>query len=95
MTPRTPEGTPKGPDRVSEELNDIGHIGFRFHSIFCTENEYKVAQTLGVHIRRPRGVPWASRVLWGSMKNLMIQGILGNNSTQFSALKINTRLLNL
>ena len=29
------------------------------------------------------------------LKNLMIKGILGINSTQFSALKINTKLLKL
>ena len=69
------------PWEVSKEPNDTRHIGYHFHSIFCTENEYKVAQPLGVHIRCPRGVPCASRVLWGSMKNLMIQGILGINFT--------------
>ena len=85
----------QGPMGVYEEPNDTRHIGYQFHSFFCTENEYKVVQPLGDHIRRQRGVSWASRVLWGSVKNLMIQGILSMNSTQFSALKINTRSPNL
>ena len=93
--PGTPTGSPIVPERVSEELNDIRHVRYQFHSVFGTENKYKVAQPSGVYIRCPRGVPWASRVLWGSMKNLMTQGMLGINSTQFSALKTNTRLPNL
>ena len=76
-----PQGDPQEPwqsplrlgqERVSEELNDIRHIGYQFHSVFGTENKYKVAQPSGVYIRCPRGVPWASRVLLGSMKILMI-----------------------
>ena len=39
--PWTPAGSPRGPERVSEELNDIRHVGYQFHSVFGTDNKYK------------------------------------------------------
>ena len=43
-TPREPTGSTSGPERVSEEVNDIRHIGYQFHPVFGTENKYKVTQ---------------------------------------------------
>ena len=90
--PRTHRGSPRGPERVSGEPNDIRHVGYQFYSIFSTENKYRVKAPLKFQIRLPQSDPWGSRVsLGGSSKNLMMQGMLGNNSTQISALKTNTR----
>jgi hypothetical protein len=50
--------------------------------------------SLGVPLgARVHGVP--GRVYTGSMRNLMMQGMLGINSTKFSAPKINTGLPNI
>ena len=59
---------------VSEEPNDIRHVGYQFYSVFRTENEYRV-KTFKFLIRLPQGDPWASRGppgFEGSQKKLMI-----------------------
>ena len=94
--PGIPSGGPlnRGPERVSGKPNDIRHVGYQFYSDFSTENKYRVKAALKFQIRLPQGDPWGSRgpgsPLGGSPKNLMMQGMLGINSTQISALKTNT-----
>ena len=67
----------QGPMGVYEEPNDTRHIEYQFHSVFCTENEFKVANLY----KAPTGCPMGVQ---GPIKYLMIQGILGIISTQFS-----------
>jgi hypothetical protein len=45
---------------VSEEPNDIRHVGYQFYSVFSTENKYRVAIPLRFHIRLPHDGPWGS-----------------------------------
>ena len=90
-----PGSGPPWPWEVSKEPNDIRHVGYQFYSVFCTENESRVATFLRFRIRLPWGGPWASLGqgppdLGRSPKNLMIYGMLGINSTQFLALKTST-----
>jgi hypothetical protein len=63
------------PWEVSKEPNDIRHVGYQFYSVFCTENESRVATSLRFQIRLPWGGPWVSLgqgPLGRSPKNLMI-----------------------
>ena len=73
--------------------NNIRDIGYQFYSVFSTENESRVDMYLRIQIRLPKGGPWGSRGSLGrSPNNLMIYDMLGINSTQFSALKMNLGL---
>ena len=68
-------------------------MGINSTQFFSTENESRVDIYLRIQIRLPHGDPWGSRGPHGrSPKNLMILGMLGINSTQFSVLKMNLGL---
>ena len=68
--PRTHWGSPRGPERVSGEPNDIRHVGYQFYSIFSTENKYRVKAPLnfksGSH-RMTHGGPEGQGPPWGGV----------------------------
>ena len=75
VTPSDPRGSLRGPEWVSEESNDVRHVVYQLHLVFCTENESRFNTTLKFLFRLPQGDPWASRGppgFEGSQKKLMI-----------------------
>ena len=48
-------GVPGSPWKVSEESNDIRHVGYQLYSVFSTENESRVDIYLRFQIRLPQG----------------------------------------
>ena len=69
---------------VSEEPNDISHVGYQFYSNFSSENVYRVNTPMRVW--EPRGP------FMGVSKEPNDIRHFGINSTQISALKTNTEL---
>jgi hypothetical protein len=68
------------PWEVSKESYDIRHVGYQFYSVFCTENESRVATSLRFQIRLPWGGPWVSPgqgPLGRSPKNLVSKELNG------------------
>ena len=84
----------KSPERVSEEPNDIRHVGYQFSQFSTlkmntgsTHHKNFESDSHGV----AHGGLGLGALLEESQRNLMIQGMLGINSAQISALKMNTR----
>ena len=60
------------PWQVSNVPNNIRQVGYKFYSVFSTENESRVDTYLRFQIRLPQGGPWGSRVPLGRSPNYLI-----------------------
>ena len=60
------------PLKVSKGSNNMRHVGYQFHSVFSTENEYRVDTYPRFQIRLPQGGPWGSRVPLGRSSKYLI-----------------------
>ena len=65
-TPREPTGSTSGPERVSEEVNDIRHIGYQFHPVFGTEKNTR-SPNLKQIISGAQGVSHGCPGLYGGL----------------------------